>query len=134
MLTQRVRNSKKGDDLMKQYQGKANDLNGYASLMGVKVDTANVVFASGVPNIEPKVVGRICASKQGALQGPVKGNDAIYVYQIVKQEKSERKPTKEELDNRYAQTRGAQNFANPRNIYQILPKATKVKKRLIDFF
>ena len=134
MLTQRVRNSKKGDDLMKQYQGKANDLNGYASLMGVKVDTANVVFASGVPNIEPKVVGRICASKQGALQGPVKGNDAIYVYQIVKQEKSERKPTKEELDNRYAQTRGAQNFANPRNIYQILTKATKVKKRLIDFF
>ena len=79
-------------------------------------------------------VGRICASKQGALQGPVKGNDAIYVYQIVKQEKSERKPTKEELDNRYAQTRGAQNFANPRNIYQILTKATKVKKRLIDFF
>ena len=134
MLTQRVRNSKKGDDLMKQYQGKANDLNGYASLMGVKVDTANVVFASGVPNIEPKVVGRICASKQGALQGPIKGNDAIYVYQIVKQEKSERKPTKEELDNRYAQTRGAQNFANPRNIYQILTKATKVKKRLIDFF
>ena len=134
MLTQRVRNSKKGDDLMKQYQGKANDLNGYASLMGVKVDTANVVFASGVPNIEPKVVGRICASKQGVLQGPVKGNDAIYVYQIVKQEKSERKPTKEELDNRYAQTRGAQNFANPRNIYQILTKATKVKKRLIDFF
>ncbi len=134
MLTQRVRNSKKGDDLMKQYQGKANDLNGYASLMGVKVDTANVVFASGVPNIEPKVVGRICASKQGALQGPIKGNDAIYVYQIIKQEKSERKPTKEELDNRYAQTRGAQNFANPRNIYQILTKATKVKKRLIDFF
>ena len=134
MLTQRVRNSKKGDDLMKQYQGKANDLNGYASLMGVKVDTANVVFSSGVPTIEPKIVGRICASKQGALQGPIKGNDAIYVYQIVKQEKSERKPTKEELDNRYAQTRGSQNFANPRNMYQILTKATKVKKRLIDFF
>ena len=134
MLTQRIRNSKKGDDLMKQYQGKAKDLNGYASLMGTKVDTANVVFASGVPTIEPKVVGRICAAKQGVFQGPVKGDDAIYVYQIVKQEKAERKPTKEELDSRYAQSRGAQVLANPRTIYQILTKATKVTKRLIDFY
>lgn len=134
MLTQRVRNNKKGDDLVKQYQGKANDVNGYASLMGVKVDTANVVFTAGLPEIENKIIGRICGSKQGALQGPVKGDNAVYVYQIVKQEKAERKPTKEELDNRYSQSRGAQVYANPRNIYQILTKATKVKKHLIDFF
>ena len=134
MLTQRIRNSKKGDDLMKQYQGKAKDINGYAALMGSKVDTANVVFTVGMPNIEPKIVGRICASKQGALQGPIKGEDAVYVYQVVKEQKSERKPTKEELDNRYSQNRGAQIFANPRNIYNILSKATKVKKRLIDFY
>lgn len=134
MLTQRVRNSKKGDDLMKQYQGKAKDVAGYASLMGVKVDTARVVFASGVPTIEPKIQGRIAAGKQGTFQGPIKGDDAVYVYQIVKQEKAERKPTKEELDNRYSQSRGAQIFANPRNIYNILTKATKVQKRLIDFF
>ena len=134
MLTQRIRNSKKGDDLMKQYQGKAKDINGYAALMGSKVDTANVVFTVGMPNIEPKIVGRICASKQGALQGPIKGEDAVYVYQVVKEQKSERKPTKEELDNRYSQNRGAQIFANPRNIYNILSKATKVKKLLIDFY
>ena len=134
MLTQRIRNSKKGDDLMKQYQGKAKDMNGYAALMGTKVDTANVVFTVGAANIEPKVIGRICASKQGALQGPVKGEDAVYVYQVVKEQKAERKPTKEELDNRYSQSRGAQLFANPRNIYNILSKATKVTKRLIDFY
>ena len=134
MLTQRIRNSKKGDDLMKQYQGKAKDLNGYATLMGTKVDTAHVVFTVGIANIEPKVVGRICASKKGALQGPIKGEDAVYVYQIVDEKKSERKPAKEELDNRYAQSRGAQLFANPRSIYNILSKATKVKKRLIDFY
>ena len=134
MLTQRIRNSKKGDDLMKQYEGKAKDLNGYASLMGVKVDTANVVFASGNPSIEPKLVGRMSVAKQGVFQGPIKGNDAIYVYQVVKQEKAERKPTKEELDNRYAQTRGAQIFASPRSIYNILSKATTVKKNLIKFY
>lgn len=133
-LTNRIRNSKKGDDLMKQFDGKAKDLNGYASLMGVKVDTANVVFAAGDSRIEPRAVGRMSVAKQGQLQGPWKGEDAIYVYQVVKKEKSERKPTKEELDNRYAQSRGAQVFANPRTINNILSKATKVKKHLIDFY
>jgi len=134
MLTQMVRNNKKGEALMKQYQGKAKDLNGYAALMGVKVDTANVVFASNDPKIEPGLVGRMSVAKQGTLQGPTKGNSAIYVYQVVKQEKAERKPSKEELDNRYAQRRGAQIFSSPRSIYNILSKATKVKKHLIDFF
>ncbi len=134
MLTQMVRNNKKGEALMKQYQGKAKDLNGYAALMGVKVDTANVVFASNDPKIEPGLVGRMSVAKQGTLQGPTKGNSAIYVYQVVKQEKAERKPSKEELDNRYAQRRGAQIFSSPRSIYNILSKATKVKKHLIDFY
>ena len=137
MLTQRIRNSKKGDDLMKQYQGKAKDLNGYAALMGVQVDTARVTFASyGDPKLgyESGLMGRICTSKVGELKGPYKGENAVIVYQIVKQEKEERQPTKEELDNRYAQTRGAQVFANPENMYQILLKATKVEKHLIDFY
>ncbi len=133
-LTNRVRNAKKGEKLMKDYQGKAKDLNGYAALMGVQVDTANVVFASGNPKIEPKAIGRMSTAKAGTLQGPWKGDDAIYVYQVVRQEKAERKPSKEELDGRYAQQRGAQVFANPRNIYQILTKATKVEKHLIDFY
>ena len=97
----------------------------------------NIVFAAnGDPKLgnEPGLIGRMAAAKQGALQGPWKGEDAIYVYQVVKKEKSERKPTKEELDNRYAQSRGAQVFANPRTINNILSKATKVKKHLIDFY
>ena len=137
MLTQRVRNSKKGDDLMKQYKGKANDLNGYAALMGTQVDTARVAFSSnGDPKLgnESGLYGRIATAKVGALQGPWKGENAVIVYQIVKQEKEERKPSKEELDNRYAQTRGAQIFSNPQSINQILTKATKVKKNLIDFY
>ena len=136
-LTRKIRNSKKGDDLVKQYQGKAKDLNGYAAAMGVQVDTANVVFAAnGDPKIgsEPGLLGRMAVAKPGVLQGPVKGMNAMFVYQVAKQEKSERQPTKEELSNRYAQSRGAQIFANPSSIYRILSKATKVKKRLIDFY
>jgi peptidyl-prolyl cis-trans isomerase D len=134
LLTQRVRNSKKGDDLMKQYQGKAKDLEAYAALMGNAVDTANVVFFNGDPKIEPKVVGRISVAKPGVLQGPYKGDDAVYVYKVVRQEKAERQPTKEELDRTYAQRRGAQIFSSPRFINQILAKATGVKKNLIKFF
>ena len=126
--------NKKGDDLMKQYDGKAKDVNGYASLLGVSVDTANVVFSAGDPKLEPRVVGRISAAKEGVVQGPFKGDDAIYVYQVVKHEKAERKASKEELDSRYAQSRGAQRYGNPRTINSILGKATKVKKSLIKFF
>jgi peptidyl-prolyl cis-trans isomerase D len=137
MLTERVRNSKKGDALMKQYKGKANDINGYAALMGSKVDTARVAF-SGMsdPKLgqEPGLVGRIATAKPGTLQGPWKGENAVIVYQIVKQEKEERKPSKEELDNRYAQARGIQSLVNPQSIYHILSKATKVTKHLIDFY
>ncbi len=137
MLEQRVRNSKKGDDLVKQYNGKAKDLNGYAALMGAQVDTASVVFAANSnPKLgnEPGLIGRMAVAEQGKLQGPYKGENAVYVYQVVKQEKAERQPTKEELNNRYAQSRGMQLFSNPRTIYNILSKATKVTKRLIDFY
>ena len=136
MLTERVRNSKKGDDLMKQYQGKAKDLNGYAALMGAQVDTARVVFTRGDIKLgnEPGLVGRIAVAKPGTVQGPWKGENAVIVYQVVKQEKEERQPTKEELDRRYAQTRGSQQFANAQSIFQILSKATKVEKHLIDFY
>ena len=136
MLTERVRNSKKGDDLMKQYQGKAKDLNGYAALMGSKVDTARVVFSRGDVKLgnEPGLVGRIAAAKPGTVQGPYKGEQAVIVYQIIRQEKEERKPTKEELDRRYAQSRGAQLIGNSQNIFQILSNATKVEKHLIDFY
>ena len=121
---------------MKQYTGKANDLNGYAALMGTAIDTANVVFATnGDAKLnEAGIIGRMAAAPQGKLMGPWKGENAVYVYQLVKQEKAERKATKEELDRRYAQSRGAQVYASPRFINQILTKATKVKKNLIKFF
>jgi len=136
-LEQRVRNKKKGEALMKQYSGKAKDLNGYAALMGAKIDTARVAFAGNAdPKLgnEPGLVGRIATAKPGTLQGPWKGENAVIVYQVVKQEKEQRKPSKEELDNRYAQTRGIQAFVNPQNLFRILSKATKVTKHLIDFY
>jgi len=137
VLTSIVRNSKKGDALMKKLQGKANNVNAYAGLMNTQVDTVDVTFAM---NADPKlggetgIIGRMSVAKVGAMQGPWKGQNAVYVYQVLKQEKSERKLSKEELDKRYAQSRGAQVFGNMRTINGILYKATKVEKHLIDFY
>ena len=137
MLATRIRNSKKGDDLMKQYQGKANDLNGYAAALGEKIDTVNVVFSmSNDPKLgnEPGLIGRMAVAKPGKVQGPWKGKNAVFVYQVIKQDEEKREITKEEINSRYAQTRGAGLVANQRAIQNILTKATKVKKHLIDFY
>ena len=137
MLTTIVRNSKKGDDVMKKLKGKANSVSAYAQLMNTQVDTVDVSFAmNGDRKLgsDYGIIGRMAAAKPGSVQGPWKGDNAVFVYQVLSQEKAERKASKEELDNRYSQTRGAQIFANPRNIYQILAKSTKVKKSLIDFY
>jgi len=136
MLTKRVVNSKKGDALMAQYKGKASDLNGYAAAMGGTIDTTQVVFAQqAAPKIEnePGLVGLMSAAAKGKLSGPWKGENGVYVFQVVDQQRSERKPTKEELDNRYAQTR-TRTLVNPQFINQILSGYTKVKKSLINFY
>ena len=136
MLTERVRNSKKGDELMKQFQGKAKDLAGYAAAMGTNVDTTQVVFGGNFAakmEDEPAIMGRIAGTKQGEVK-LWKGEKAVYAFQVVKVEKAEREPSKQELDQRYAQQRGGAFVSNPQAIAAILSKATKVTRRLIDFY
>jgi peptidyl-prolyl cis-trans isomerase D len=136
MLTQKVRNSKKGDKLMAQYKGKANSLAAYGQLMGCAVDTTNVTFGQMfIPKIgqgESQLIGRVSVAKQGALQGPFKGNNAIYVYQVVKIDRTPRRPVNDELDRQYAMTRGY--GAIMRNAVEILRKATTVKNNMIKFY
>lgn len=136
-IAEKVRNSKKGDDLMKQFDGKAKDLNSYAKLMGATVDSTQVIFASDrTPKLEnePGLIGRVAVAKQGEVKGLFKGLTGVYAYQVVKVEKSQRKATKQELDNRFAQSRGAGMIANPQAITAILGKATKVERNLIAFY
>ena len=137
MIDARIIANKKVAALMKQYDGKAKDLAGYAAVMGVSVDTTQVVFASDVaPKLEnePALVGRVAAMKPGQFSGLWKGENGVYAFQVVKQDKEKREVTKEELNNRFAQTRGAGLLSNPRMLYSILGKSTKVKKSLINFY
>ena len=135
-LTARVRNQKKAEALMKQYNGKANDLAGYASLMGVTQDTTQVVFAQdNTPGLsqEPGLIGRVVAAKQGEVSKMWKGQNGVYVFQVTKTEKSNRKPTKDELTQRYIQTHTAV-FQNPQALCAILAKVNPVSNNMVQLF
>ena len=77
---------KKAEKLIKQYAGKAKDLNGYASAMGEAVANAESVFGdNSIPAIgfnEFTLQGQVAAAKKGAVAGPFKGNNAVYVISV----------------------------------------------------
>ena len=135
-LTMKVRNDKKAEALIAKYKGKAKDMNGYAALMNSKVDTTQVTFGQmfiakiGVG--ESDLTARVATAKLNAIEGPVKGNNGVYVFQVVKQERTERTAVPEESERQFASTRG--NQAVMSNALQILRKATKIENKMIKFF
>jgi len=135
-LTDRVRNAKKGDDLIKQYQGKARDLAGYASLMGSQVDSANVnfgqIFIPGLGVNESALTAEVAAAKQGQIVGPVKANNGVVVFTVTSTEKNARPFNAEESAMQFQQSRGAGALA--RNIVEILRGNKKVENNIPTFY
>ena len=127
-LTQRVLADKKGDKLMKEL-GKKNSLAEYAAAMDVKTDTIHVTFG-GVDNMgtEAGLVGRIAGAKGTGLQPLFKGQQAVYAYNIVKADKSERQLAKPELEQAYGNAHRGFNLQNA------FRNARKIKINLIDFY
>ena len=76
-------NNKKAQKLMDEYKGKANDLAGYASLLGTEVTKMDVVFASPMFGHlgynEAALQGQVAAAKKGELVGPVQGLSLIHI-------------------------------------------------------
>lgn len=130
-------NTMKGEKIMADIKGKANDINGYSTLMQAKVDTTDVVFSQDniakVGN-EPSFAGLVATAPQGKLIGPWQGESGVYVFQVIGRDSEARQPEKDELDNRFAQTRGNARLANPNMMARILSKSTTVKKNIINFF
>ena len=135
LLTQVVRNAKKGDSLVEKFNGKANDLEGYAQLMESKVDTAHVTFGQPfVPGLgmgENALVAGVTVAKENELNGVVKGNNAVYVYKVIKHDRTDR-TAGAEVERQFARTRG--NQAVLQNAEAILRKATTVENKMIKFF
>lgn len=132
----KARNEKKAEALLAKYDGKAKDLNGFATLMNAKVDTTQVTFGQmfiakiGVG--ESDLTARVATAKLNDVVGPVKGNNGVYVFQVVKQDRTERTPTTEEGDRRFAMSRGSNAVMN--HALDILRNATTVENKMIKFF
>ena len=80
-LTTRVRNSKAGDDMVKEYSGKGS-VDAVAQAMGVTAnDVPKFRFSRGSV-ADQKVIGRIMGSKPGSKVVLVKGNDGVYAFTV----------------------------------------------------
>lgn len=137
VVEMQVRNSKKGDSLMEKYNGKASDLAGYAKLMNASVDSAVVVtftqdYIPAVRAMEPKITAIAPNLQQGALYGPVKGEQGLFVYQVEKIEKSSSQLTPEQLADRYSMMFGARAISQ--QAVNILRENKSIVNNLIDFY
>ncbi len=135
-LTNKIRADKKAQALIAKYKGKAKDINGYAKLMNSPVDTTQVTFGQmfiqKIGMGESNLTARVSVAKPNVVEGPVQGNSAVYVYEIVKQDRTPRTAAAEETTRQFAMTRG--NNAVMQHTLDILRKATKVENKMIKFF
>lgn len=137
VIETKVRNDKKGEKLVADYKGKASDLAGYAKLMNVPVDTAVTItfsqdFIPVLRNMESKLTAEAPYAKQGSLNGPVKGDQGVFVYKVVKNEKSSTQMTPEQLAQRYSMSMGS--AAVSRMAVEILKENKDIVNNLIDFY
>ncbi len=135
-LTAIVRNEKKGDALMAQYQGKASDIAGYAKLMDVAVDTAAVTFGqnyiAGIGSRESDLTASVAVADSGKVVGPLKANTSLIVYEVIGHDKSKRELTDLETEQQFARTRGNQMVMQ--QAVNILREATDVENMMIRFY
>ncbi len=135
-LTSKIRNDKKAQALIEQYAGKAKDLNGYASVMGEKVDSSTVNFGqinAFFPGFAgPEVAARASVASKGQLVGPMKGNYAVVVFQVTEEDNEGRPYDFNENAIMYARTRGAQAISQ--NLNAVLLGNKKVKNNILKFF
>lgn len=132
-LRQQALAKKRGEALVGQYAGKAQDVAGYAKAMDSKVDTAAVVFAQAmVPGIgfnESAIQGAVASAEKGKTVGPLAGNNAVVVFQII-DSKSEGRPYNfEEYAARFNQTMGLNHFVP----LQLLLGKDKIENHSLNF-
>lgn len=105
-----------------------------ANMFDAKADTATVSFASySLPNYtsEQNVEGRISVAEQGKLVGPIKGEQAVFFFNVIEAGKE---PA--QIDMQYFQQRNADNF-NQRvstSAYDALEKNAVIEDFLYFFY
>lgn len=87
-----ILNDKKAEIIAKEMSG-SQSVTELAERLNLKVDSATAVnFASstfGSAGYEPRVVASASLAKKGAVSVPVKGENGVFVYQVVEQKETE---------------------------------------------
>ena len=93
-LTSEVQKDKKAAKLQEKMKA-AKNIADVAKMEGAVTDTikhvnfANNAFISKVGNSEPALSGSVSAAKKGDFKAGIKGNGAVYAYQVLNQTKSD---------------------------------------------
>lgn len=137
LLTAKINNDKKAKKLIEQYAGKANDVAGYAQLMGTDVNTTDVNFASPMfGNLgvnENALQGKAAGSAKGQLVGPVQGNTRVVVFTIDNVDVEGRPNDFRENANEFNRTQGFNIIFNNANLLNVLRGDKEITNYSIDF-
>ena len=135
-LEARALNDKKAAELIKQYEGKADNVEGYARLMGAQVDSTTVSFGQMfIPKVgmnESALAAAASTVKPGRLVGPIQGNNGVMVFVVTSIDNSGRPFNTEESSMQFMQTRGA--GALSRSLPAIFLGNKKVTNNTLKFF
>jgi len=109
-LQNKVMAEKKGQKLVAEYTGKANDLAGYAALLGGEVSEGDAIFVSPrLANIgfqESALQGAVANAAEGKVVGPVAGNNSVVVFEVKSISNESRPYTFDEYAQRFNRTMG----------------------------
>lgn len=136
-LESQVVNNLKADKLLSQYEGKAKDLNGYATAMGDSIATADIVFGDeiipGVGYGEFALQGKVAGAKKGALVGPFKGTNAVYVLTVNGADQQGRPYDYTENANVFNQKVTGQIISNTQSMLRLLVGDDQIKNNILEF-
>jgi len=126
-LTQKVRRDKAGDKLMEKYSKKTQSLQSAAQAMGVEPRTIESFrFGSNAGVGDAEVMGKIYGSKADKKVNIVKGDDGIYVYQVMGKKKENFPYNEQQYGQQYFQ------LVNP-NLMQMIMGDAKLKNNIYKF-
>ncbi|WP_289745726.1 peptidylprolyl isomerase [Paramuribaculum intestinale] len=135
-LAEEVRNDKKAQKLISDYQGKASDLAGYAQIMNSRIDSVMVNFSQFsiyTPALGgPEMIAEVSCSEPGKLTGPVKTDNGVVVFNVVNVDNNGRPYSFDESATLFQRTRGAAALGN--QIAAILLGKRKVENNILKFF
>lgn len=126
-LEQQATANKQAQAIIEKYEGKGKNVSEYASAMGVTPKTMNVAFGAGT--IGDMAQGQLAAAAKGDVVGPVKGNNAVYVFEVeeVTTPDFEAAPLKTRLEETSA------SFRTPQPGLDLLIGNRKVKNNTLHF-